>query len=145
MQIKLKLALTLVLASYVHAHAQQTIAYTCDFTNTIGAKWVNGAWVDAKFYPRKSFSLKLENGSVDVKSIAELLGGWGGINTACTYIDSVGSDTKHFRCVQTSVSSKMLIFNPASKNGALVSPDGALVPDTWKTKDDIGLEVFKCK
>ena len=145
MQIKLKLALTLVLASYVHAHAQQTIAYTCDFTNTIGAKWVNGAWVDANFYPRKSFSLKLENGSVDVKSIAELFGGWGGVTVSCSTVKSIDGESMNIRCTQNEVSSKMLIFNTTSKNGALVSIDGVVLPDTWKGKDDIGLEVFKCK
>lgn len=126
--------------------AQQNITYSCNFTNIVATRWINGEWVNSKFLPRTNqFLIKIENDNVDVRSIAEHLGGWGGMDVTCSYIDSMDNESKHYRCMQKSVSSKLFVFNPTSKNGALVSPDGAWFPDNWKSKDDVGIEFFKCR
>lgn len=148
MKNKTKIALVLLVAYFATTNvtAQQNVTYSCNFTNIVATKWNNGEWNNAKFVPRtNSFLIKIENGNVDVKSVAEHLGGWGGMDVTCSYIDSIDNDAKHYRCMQKVVSSKMLIFNPTTKNGALVTPDGALYPDAWKLKDDVGIEFFKCK
>ena len=148
MKYKTKIALILLVTYFATTNvtAQQNITYSCNFTSIVATKWNNGEWNNAKFVPRTtSFLIKIENGNVDVKSVAEHLGGWGGVDVACSYIDSINNDSKHYRCMQKVVSSKMLIFNPTTLNGALVTPDGALYPDSWKLKDDVGIEFFKCK
>jgi hypothetical protein len=148
MKFKTKLALGFfaMYLAITNVAAQQNNTFSCNFTSVVATKWSNGEWNNARFVPRTNqFLIKIENGNVDVKSIAEHLGGWGGVDVACAYIDSIDNESRHYRCMQKVVSSKMLIFNPTSKNGALITPDGALYADSWKLKDDVGIEFFKCK
>lgn len=136
--IKLLLVITIISVN------AQEINYTCTFTNAIGGKWNNGSWNSTAFAPKtKMFVIKTDSMKLDVRSIGELLGGWGGIDASCVFTGGNDASFAHYRCTMNH-SSKTFIFNPISKNGALISADGALIPDNFVRKDDIGIETFKC-
>lgn len=141
---KILMLFLMVVAGLPNGFAQQS-KFTCSFTNAAGMRWANGAWRTTSFQvDAKTFNINVEGGNIDIKSVAQHFGGWGGMNASCSPIDSINSESRHIRCVMTAVSSKMLIFNPATKKGMLVTPDGVLLPDEWSRKDDIGIEAFKC-
>jgi len=119
--------------------------FHCKFTNTVGLSWVNQNWNPRVFQnDAKGFEISINNGTIDIKSITNQFDGWGNVNTSCVHIASQDKLLDHHRCTYIERFSKLLVFNQYSMTGAIASVDGALIPNDFKTKDDVGLQIFNC-
>jgi len=140
----LNLIIKLAIALAVVSVNAQEMNYTCTFTSAVGSKWSKDTWNSTSFAPQtKMFVIKTINGNIDVKSVAEYLGGWGGKDASCNYVSNNNANYAYHKCTMLN-SSRTFMFNSNTKNGALVNLDGVMTPDTYARKDDIGIEVFKC-